>query len=291
MYVFTSAVFFLVFFSLKNDESIVTLNDNPNGKTNPKNLTAAQVIKKLESKRNELKESVNDSIPGIAKMAIMAAIAKNDSDIALLKRDTTAKDRVNISKNNNVNLFSGTKNNQYNSIAGYDSAQKKLPESERDNFIERKFTHQNIHLREKYHDDKKAMWEAILEKFKHLFPQMLFVSLPLFAFLLQLLYVRRKNFFYVNHVVFTIHLYCGTFIIILVALLLDALLKKFGYHNQTIGLLFMLTGFFYWYKSMRNFYEQRRAKTVLKYLLVMFLSIFLMSILFTVFFFFSAMAI
>jgi hypothetical protein len=230
-------------------------------------------------------------MPAIAKTAILSAIAQTDSNIALLKRDTTAKDKVNTGSNNNLNFFGGNKNNRYGSIDAYDSAQKKLPEAERDNFIERKFTKQNIHLREKYHEDSKAMWEAILEKFKHMFPQMLFCSLPLFALLLQLLYVRRKSFFYVNHVVFTIHLYCGTFIIILVYVLLDALLKKFSYHNQTIGLVFMLSGFFYWYKSMRNFYEQRRGKTILKYLLVLFLSVFLMSILFTLFFVFSAMAI
>jgi hypothetical protein len=289
MYVFTSAIFFLVFFSLKNEESIVTLNEKSNGKA--KKQTAAQVMKKLENKREDLKESLSDSMPGIAKTAILSAIAQTDSNIALLKRDTTAKDKVNTGSNNNLNFFGGNKNNRYGSIDAYDSAQKKLPEAERDNFIERKFTKQNIHLREKYHEDSKAMWEAILEKFKHMFPQMLFCSLPLFALLLQLLYVRRKSFFYVNHVVFTIHLYCGTFIIILVYVLLDALLKKFSYHNQTIGLVFMLSGFFYWYKSMRNFYEQRRGKTILKYLLVLFLSVFLMSILFTLFFVFSAMAI
>jgi hypothetical protein len=289
MYVFTSAIFFLVFFSLKNEESIVTLNEKSNGKA--KKQTAAQVMKKLTNKREDLKESLSDSMPGIAKTAILSAIAQTDSNIALLKRDTTAKDKVNTGSNNNLNFFGGNKNNRYGSIDAYDSAQKKLPEAERDNFIERKFTKQNIHLREKYHEDSKAMWEAILEKFKHMFPQMLFCSLPLFALLLQLLYVRRKSFFYVNHVVFTIHLYCGTFIIILVYVLLDALLKKFSYHNQTIGLVFMLSGFFYWYKSMRNFYEQRRGKTILKYLLVLFLSVFLMSILFTLFFVFSAMAI
>jgi hypothetical protein len=249
-------------------------------------------MKKLEKKRDDLKESVNDSMPGIAKKAILFAAEQTESDIALLKKDSTAKNKVNIDDTNSINFFSGNKKNEnFTNIASYDSAQLTLPKSERDNFIERKFKLQNIHLREKYHGDSKAIWEAILEKFKHIFPQMLFVSLPLFALLLKLLYVRRKNFFYVNHVVFTIHLYCGTFIIILGGVLVDSLFKSFNYHNKFFSLFFTIAGFFYLYKSMRNFYEQRRAKTIFKYLLVLFLSLFVMSFLFGVFFIFSAMAI
>ncbi len=288
MYVFTSALFFLIFFNLKNEDAII----KESVAENEKPQTAAQVMKKLEKKRDDLTKSITDSMPGIAKNALLGSLAQTERDIALLRKDTTAKNKINTSNTSHISLFSkDKKQGNYNSIASYDSAQSKLPESERDNFIERKFTHQNIHLHEKYHGDNTAIWEAILEKFMHMFPQMLFVSLPLFALLLQLLYVRRRSFFYVNHVVFTIHLYCGTFIIILAGMLMDVLLKKFNYHNSFIGAIFTLSGFFFWYKSMRNFYEQRRAKTIFKYLLVLFLSTFIMSIVFTVFFIFSAMAI
>ena len=80
--------------------------------------------------------------------------------------------------------------------------------------LRERFARQNIHLNEKYQQHERDYGKRSLEKFKHLFPQMLFVSLPLFALMLQMLYARRKKFYYVNHVVFTIHLYCGTFIII-----------------------------------------------------------------------------
>lgn len=282
MYVFTSAFFFLVFFNLKKEDEM--------GKINVNNPTAAEVMKKLVKKNADLKESVNDSLPDMAKRKIVNAIAASDSDIALLKRDTTAKDK--LQSVNNFTLFSGDNNTaNYRNTAAYDSAQQILPASERDNFIERRFIRQGIHLREKYHGDKKAIWTSIFEKFRHLFPQMLFVSLPLFALLLQLLYIRKKRFFYVNHVVFTIHLYCGTFIIILAGLVLDNLCKAVGYEGDWVGGIFSILGFFYWYKSMRNFYEQRRGKTILKYLLVLFLSLFIMTFLFTGFFIFSAMAI
>ncbi|MDE3254221.1 MAG: hypothetical protein KGO92_15575, partial [Bacteroidota bacterium] len=137
-----------------------------------------------------------------------------------------------------------------------------------------------------------AIWTAILNKFKHLFPQMLFVSLPLFALLLKLVYIRRKSFFYVNHVVFTIHLYCATFIIILLGFLITELGKIWVGESSDWGSMFItFGGMFYWYKSLRNFYQQGRAKTLLKYFLLFILTSLMMVVLFLFFFIFSAMAI
>ena len=285
MYVFTSAFFFLIFFSIKKEDEIIKINeDTP---------TAAGLMKKLEKKRANLVKSINDSMPAIAKSSIQKIIVVADSDIALLKRDTTAKDKLkSFGNNTNVNIFSGGKKDTiYKTVATYDSIQKKLPADQKDNFLRRRFARQNVHLKEKYKGDNKAVLTAIFDKFKHMFPQMLFVSLPLFALILKLLYVRRKSFYYVNHVVFAIHLYCGTFIIILAGIFSDYLSGLIHYDGGWISALFSLAGFFYWYKSMRNFYEQRRAKTILKYVLVFFLASFLMVFIFTIFFIFSAMAI
>ena len=285
MYVFTSAFFFLIFFSIKKEDEIMKINeDTP---------TAAGLMKKLEKKRANLVKSINDSMPDIAKSSMQKIIVVADSDIALLKRDTTAKDKLKSFENNtNVNIFSGGKKDTiYKNVATYDSIQKKLPADQKYNFLRRRFARQNVHLKEKYKGDNKAVLTAIFDKFKHMFPQMLFVSLPLFALILKLLYVRRKSFYYVNHVVFAIHLYCGTFIIILAGIFSDYLSGLIHYDGGWISALFSMAGFFYWYKSMRNFYEQRRAKTILKYVLVFFLASFLMVFIFTIFFIFSAMAI
>ncbi len=287
MYVFTSAIFFLVFFSMHKEEETVKFNE--------KQPTAAELIKKLEKKRAELKESITDSMPAIARVPLLTALTMTDSDLALIKRDTTAKKNLKTvgGNNNNVNILNfSSKDTTYKSVEAYDSVQKQLPASQKDNWIQQRFAKQNLHLKEKYHNDGKAILEAILAKFKHMFPQMLFVSLPLFALMLKLLYVRRKNFFYVNHVVYTIHLYCGTFIIILAGILTDSLVKlMYEKENGWVNGIFTLATLFFWYKSMRNFYEQRRAKTILKYCLVFFLSCFIMALIFTIFFIFSAMAI
>lgn len=284
MYVFTSAFFFLVFFSLHKEEEVVKINE-----TDP---TAAQVMENLKKKKASLLEDLNDSMPSIARKPMLKAIQLVDSDMAALQKDTTFKKRLR-SEGSNFNIFSISSNDQrYRTEKEYDSLQQSLSPGARDNFIERRFALQNLHLREKYKNDGKAIWTAVFSKFRHLFPQMMFVSLPLFALLLQLLYSRRKSFFYVNHVVYTIHLYCATFIIILLGILIDLLLGNLGMKGTDwVSTLFGLFVLIYWYKSLRSFYEQRRGKTLLKYFLLGFLSLFLMVIIFTVFFIFSAMAI
>ncbi len=289
MYVFTSAFFFLVFFSMNKENDVVKFNETP-----PRRTTAAKQMERLEKeKTDDFKDLATAGISIPKRESLLQQLAITDSDIARLRRDTTYKNKLQtFNQGTNFNLFTSDKSDTiYKKVEQYDLAQSKLPAARRDGFFKRKLRRQNIHLTEKYNNDGKAIWTAVFDKFKHLFPQMLFVSLPLFALMLRLLYVRRKQFFYVNHIVFSIHLYCGTFIIILAGILLNALADMMNLGTEWIGLLFTLAGFFYWYKSMRNFYEQRRAKTILKYFLVFFLSMFIWIFLFGIFFIFSAMAI
>jgi hypothetical protein len=288
MYVFTSAFFFLIFFSANKDAGVM--------KSTGKERTAAQQMKRLEDKRKGLKETLADTFElDIARIPLEKTLVKVDSDIARLQRDTMYKTRLVTIRDDQSGvgniLGSSVNDSLYKTAASYDSVQRKLPKAEQDGFIIKRFKRQRYHLNEKYNGDQKAIGKAVIEKFNHLVPQMLFVSLPLFALMLQLLYFRKKSFFYVNHVVFTIHLYCGTFIIILAGMLVDYLLKLAGYAAQWDNLIFALANFFFWYKSLRKFYHQRRAKTILKYLIVLFLSLILMTLIFIIFFIFSAMTI
>ncbi|HVZ25421.1 MAG TPA: DUF3667 domain-containing protein [Sediminibacterium sp.] len=284
MYVFTSAFFFLVFFSMNKEEEVVHVTETK--------TTAAAVIKKLQKKKQSLESSLKDSLPILASVQIQHQLRIIDSSLLVLQKDTSRAEAVlkSIDGETVFNLYQGSKD--YKTLAAYDSAQAKLPADQKDGYVVRKLTRQNLHLREKYQGDGKAVMNAVLEKFRHLFPQMLFLSLPLIALLLQLLYVRKQQYYYVNHVIFTIHLYCGTFIIILIGMLLSYLVNLAGWEVQDwISFIAMLWGFYFWYKSMRNFYEQSRGKTILKYFLLLISALFIWIILFTGFFIFSAMAV
>jgi len=98
------------------------------------------------------------------------------------------------------------------------------------------------------------------------------------------LYVRRRQYYYVNHAIFTIHLFVFIFITLLIIFGLNkiAAATGAGWLGYFTGILTLLI-FFYNYKAMRNFYQQGRAKTIFKFLLLQFANFFIAIILFSIF--------
>lgn len=248
MYLFTSFIFFLVFFSLyKVDENSVNIGINKNN------------IDKMDSaKLNELSSQINNGKP-LTKEEI-----KNKIDSSGISFTTTKY----------------TSKEEYNSVlkAGL----------KKDNWFERMITYKGIELNEKYHNNKRLVITTLLDRMQHSIPQMLFVLLPLFALFLKLLYIRHKNFYYTDHAIFTIHFYIFVFIEMLLIFIISKINTITGmgwlkYLNLT--LVFIL--FFYLYKAMRNFYRQSRFKTILKYFLLLFSFTFFGLFLFIIFFFIS----
>jgi len=57
------------------------------------------------------------------------------------------------------------------------------------------------------------------ERFLHSFPKIFFFMIPVLAALLQLFLIRQKQFYFVDHAVFALHIHCFVFIIGLLSLL------------------------------------------------------------------------
>jgi len=205
------------------------------------------------------------------------------------KQDTTYNELVNFDKS-------------YSSIREYDSIQALLPKKEKDGFIIAKLTRQNLVLKEKYPDGKE-LWSKLIDVFTHQFPKMLFVSLPIFAFILFLLYARKDQYYYSDHIVYTLHLYSTFFIIIFLVMCLNIAFAAIGLYDYGKGngnnylTGFISSGFsaclllFYWYKSLRKFYHQSRTKTILKFSLLLMINVIIFSLLFLFFILFSFMII
>ncbi|MCY7292227.1 MAG: hypothetical protein LH615_08605, partial [Ferruginibacter sp.] len=137
-------------------------------------------------------------------------------------------------------------------------------------------------INEKYGNDKSKTLEVLLDNLFHSIPQTLFFTLPLFAFALQLLYMRSSKHYYVSHIIFTIHLYIFIYIDLLLMYLFGVLshIKYLGWLSS-VEIILGLGIFYYAYRAMRNFYEQRRWKTLLKLFILCFALLFL-SIIFAI---------
>jgi hypothetical protein len=156
---------------------------------------------------------------------------------------------------------------KYKSVAEYDSVQMTLASETRDGWLVRKMNIRSIELDEKYKDDVAGNRLAtdFGQSFNDNFPKVLFCLLPIFALLLKMLYFR-KDFYYSEHLIFTLFYY------------------NFFYLAATLNLLFnyipliggfLKTGIIFWMViylliAMKKMYQQGWRKTTLKYFLFMF---------------------
>ncbi|MES2704049.1 MAG: DUF3667 domain-containing protein [Bacteroidota bacterium] len=99
-----------------------------------------------------------------------------------------------------------------NGAHAYDSLEHAAPPGERDGPVKRYFARRTAAAAKAYHADPNDFYERLSERFIHSFSKIFFLSLPLFALLLQLLYIRRKEYYFVAHAVFSLHYYCVVFI-------------------------------------------------------------------------------
>jgi hypothetical protein len=255
MYVFTSAIFFLLFFSFFQ-------HDHPfratiNGKT-------LDEVRSLDS----------------------ASFAKFTADLTDGKKPLT---REQFEKFVDTSLSKGLRigSASYSTVREYDSVMR--ARNRKPGWFERQFAYKQIAINQKYHNNMQEITSAFTHSLVHSIPQMLFISLPLFAFILRILYVRRrKEFYYVSHGIFAVHLYIFIFIALLVVLSLGKLDDVV--HSgllRALGSLLVIGMIVYVYLAMKKFYHQGWLKTFFKFLLTGLGLVIVIPLLFCVFIFFS----
>ena len=297
MYVFTASLFFILFFSFFFDV---------------KNLNVGTSTRKKNKKEKVLlpEKGEEKALPGVGTKEDSPTIGSYrysnkfaDSGVASKKIDERKEDssikaespgksessgKLKEENNRNFKLFFNTK--AYRSVAHYDSVQHSLSPELRDGWFTRTLKRKDIDLSLRImKEGSSAVFSQWIDKFMHSFPQILFLSLPLIALALQLLYIRRKQFYYVNHGIFLIHIYIYSFINLLVFFSLGKLGDTLGWSWMPwIQFVLWLHALWYVYKAMRNFYGQRRFKTIVKFFLLNTFTTFIITFLFVIFFLFSA---
>lgn len=86
-----------------------------------------------------------------------------------------------------------------------------------------------------------------------------FFFLPVFSLFIWLAYIRKKHT-YTDHLIFSFHNQSLFFILLIISYLIDSV---FGIDTNGIFILIFAV---YLYKAMRNFYDQGRFKTIVKYI-------------------------
>lgn len=255
MYVFTSAVFFLVFYTLftPREDSL-------------KQLAAAQSDTlqwdRLKEKVYQNARTPSDSLV----LDTLFARVRPLSPLMKEAKDTTLSEKADKP---DMQLSSQSEFLRYRSQMEYDSIQSSLPTAAKDGWVKRQLIHKQLSLRDKYKDDWKRMMLDLIDKFIHLFPYLLFISLPLFALFLKLIYLRHRRLYFVDHFIFLLYLYIFTFLFLLLYFALNTLQERTGWGWINWVLFFYtLYGIYYAYRSMRTYYQQGRWKTMFKFFLL-----------------------
>ena len=90
----------------------------------------------------------------------------------------------------------------------------------------------------------------------------LLLFIPILAFILKALYFYKKDYYYVDHFIFSLHTQTAFFVFITVQIVLSWFFNDWA-------LLLILVGFpIYLFKAMRNFYKQSRFLTFVNFVIV-----------------------
>jgi Protein of unknown function (DUF3667) len=251
MYVFISFIFFLLF------STVTSLKETD--KDEPKKTVELDTDDLKELKKDHPKLNIDSLLQGTLKDS------KDSSTLLVSKALIDSIGKLNKkSKKRGVSI--NLTDSDYETIEQYDSAQLTLPEAKRDNWIARRFWIRNFELQNRYkqEDFGKEFEKAFLDNFS----KVLFFLLPVFALLFKLLYVR-KDYFYSEHLVFSIYYYNFFYL----AGSLQIIVNYFEgvAFMEWIGTIIGFWIFFYLLFAMKRTYNQSWKKTILKFLLLSFL--------------------
>jgi Protein of unknown function (DUF3667) len=197
MYIFISAIFFIALFA-STDEPAPQAEDHTYGV----NLFRQQVADSLRTaKGDSLQRLFNGKM---AARLDSVKLAKDSSQDLNLNYGSAGMVKIDITEN------------KYNTLREYDSVQRTLPDTAKDQGMMHWILRNNVRQKEKHDGRNKVHIEVDVH---HDIPKIMFLILPLFALYVSWFY-RRKKYYYVNHAIFSVHFHCFIFLLFLFMLLL-----------------------------------------------------------------------
>jgi len=295
MYLFISFAFFILQYLIPSPEEDFLMMDG-------QVVSRDSVIRLIDNKIISLNKSLNDSSTEIQQLLTKERVLQLEKKRWLLNRDSSNLNSIyselvdtTFTKSSTIGSFKIGSNSGDTVLSAslYEFYQQQLPPEKRDGKIDHFLNKRLIELREKYNGKIGVFGQDFGKTFLLYLPKLLFVSLPITAWILLLLYIRRKRWWYTEHAILTIHLYCGVFIILLLQLIFTALLTglKFPVASEWADSIFSVGILFYLFFTLYRFYQQSIGKTFFKMILFLLLQSISFGILFFLFGFISLITI
>lgn len=142
-------------------------------------------------------------------------------------------------------------------------------------FLKKTEEHRKV-AEEEMQGDTNAVYRELLVEWFHKLPQLIFLSLPFFAFFLKLLYFHSARKLYVEHLIFSFFQYSYLYFLLSCYFVVSWTTEKVG--NQTLNdVVDYLNGFLILYLfiylmlAMKRFYGGRKRYLIIKYGILMFM--------------------
>ncbi|MDO9276347.1 MAG: DUF3667 domain-containing protein [Lutibacter sp.] len=259
LYIFTSFVTFLLISLFPAESTKITV-------TNVKNKVE-QVVPILDSLKIDEK-----GVDGLTKIGIISQ--KENDTLKKILQETIDIDPKNINPKNITDFG-------YESTKELDWIQKHGAEKAKVGKTEYWFLKKWLAVKEE--NTNKEIIEKFGQSFIGNLPKVLFIYMPVFAFLLWLFHDKKRWFFY-DHGIFTLHFFSFLLLMILLLFFIDKLFalsdwRVLGWLNliiQSAGIFWMVI---YFFPAHRRFYGESHLLSAFKSSLVYFINIIIVTFL------------
>jgi hypothetical protein len=160
----------------------------------------------------------------------------------------------------------------------YLKQQKMLGKERRAGYFKRILTVRLLEINLIGEEGKNEFLNKLIETFLHNIPKLLFFLLPVFALFLKLLYIRKKEFYYVDHAILSLHYFSFVFLLLIFS---NYILNKIFNTGIFTSLAFLWMSV-YLLIAMKRLYGQGWGRTIGKYIALGFLCSFALIIMITI---------
>jgi hypothetical protein len=241
LYIFISFITFFIIALFPKDS--LDVNELPK-----KSGANESVIPSIDSLHIE-----NKSIDGLTKVGILSQ--QNNDTIKKILQQTKGSDKKEVAD------FG------YKTVTALDSIQEHGDKEEKVGQTEYWFLKKWLSV--KAENTNEQIKDKFKESFTNNLPKVLFMFMPIFAFILWLFHDKKK-WYYFDHSIFTLHYFSFILLLILILFFVNKLFTLFGenpiidwinFGFKSVGIIWMI---YYFFPAHRRLYEQPYVKSFFK---------------------------